>query len=113
VLVDPPAEGAFQPNPVPADAESIAAGRALYGQYCLACHGPAGKGDGPAARTMNPPPADLTQHGLPGVHPDGQLYEWIANGYPGSQMPAFGDVLGEEDHWNLVNYLRAMSTGSP
>jgi copper transport protein len=113
VLVDPPAEGAFPPNPVPADAESIAAGRALYGQYCLACHGPAGKGDGPAARTMNPPPADLTQHGLPGVHPDGQLYEWIANGYPGSQMPAFGDVLSEDEHWNLVNYLRAMSTGNP
>jgi copper transport protein len=113
VLVEAPAEGTFRENPVAASEGSTAAGRARYTQYCVSCHGVAGKGDGPVARTMNPPPADLTQHGLPGVHPDGQLFEWIANGYPGSQMPAFAEILSEEDHWHLVNYLRAMSLGNP
>jgi copper transport protein len=112
VTVQAPDEGDFAQNPVPADGESLAGGRALYGQYCVTCHGLEGKGDGPAALTMNPPPADLTQHSLPGVHPDGQLYEWIANGYPGSPMPAFAEFLSEEEIWNLVNYLRAMALDS-
>ena len=28
----------------------LARGQALYGQNCVACHGPAGRGDGPAAK---------------------------------------------------------------
>jgi mono/diheme cytochrome c family protein len=37
------------------------AGSDLYVQYCAACHGSAGKGDGPLAATLKRPPADLTQ----------------------------------------------------
>jgi mono/diheme cytochrome c family protein len=37
------------------------AGSDLYVQYCAACHGSAGKGDGPLAATLRRPPADLTQ----------------------------------------------------
>jgi mono/diheme cytochrome c family protein len=40
------------------------------------------------------------------VHPDGQLFEWITNGYPGSVMPAYGELLTEEQRWDLVNYIR-------
>jgi mono/diheme cytochrome c family protein len=36
-------------------------GRALYVQLCVACHGPSGRGDGPAAEALKTPPADLTQ----------------------------------------------------
>lgn len=35
-------------------------GRRLFVSYCLLCHGPSGKGDGPLARTMKSSPADLT-----------------------------------------------------
>lgn len=42
------------------DAEYAQKGRALYVQYCVACHGPSGKGDGPAAPALKTPPADLT-----------------------------------------------------
>jgi mono/diheme cytochrome c family protein len=37
------------------------AGSDLYAQYCGACHGSGGKGDGPLAATLRRPPADLTQ----------------------------------------------------
>jgi copper transport protein len=97
------------PNPVPADAASIASGQALYQEYCLACHGPRGKGDGPAGLAMNPRPADLSLHAVPGVHTDGQLFEWISNGYPGSVMPAFAGALTEEQRWHLVNFLRTLT----
>src|SRR5579863_4817449 len=36
-------------------------GKAMYASYCAACHGPAGKGDGPAASELKVPPEDLTQ----------------------------------------------------
>jgi hypothetical protein len=37
-------------------------GATLYQAYCSSCHGPAGKGDGPAARALTSPVPDLTQY---------------------------------------------------
>jgi mono/diheme cytochrome c family protein len=36
-------------------------GTATFNAYCTVCHGPAGTGDGPAAKALTKPPADLTQ----------------------------------------------------
>ncbi len=35
-------------------------GPALYKAYCAACHGPSGTGNGPMAKSVKVPPADLT-----------------------------------------------------
>ena len=96
-------------NPVPATDASVAAGRSIYQTNCVACHGISGKGDGPLGLTLNPRPADLTLHTIPGVHSDGQLYDWITNGYRGSVMPAWKDRLSETLRWDLVNFLRTMA----
>ncbi len=93
-------------NPIPAGPDSLQTGEALYLQNCLPCHGEQGRGDGPAGLALNPRPADLTEHTVPGLHPDWQLFEWITNGTPGSAMPAFRDLLSEEQRWHLVNYIR-------
>jgi mono/diheme cytochrome c family protein len=53
VLVGRPAQ-AVRPS-------TVAAGKYFYTQYCAKCHGPDGKGDGPAGKTMKPPPTNLTQ----------------------------------------------------
>lgn len=46
---------------VPAGADpTTAAGAELYQRFCASCHGAEGHGDGPAATTLDPPPADLT-----------------------------------------------------
>jgi mono/diheme cytochrome c family protein len=37
------------------------AGELLYRRYCATCHGVDGRGDGPAATALCPPPADLTR----------------------------------------------------
>ena len=63
--------------------------------------------------TLNPRPADLTLHAVPGVHTDGTLWNWITNGYPGSVMPAFKSVLSDNDRWNLVNYIRTLAQYAP
>ncbi|MGC1678477.1 MAG: c-type cytochrome [Candidatus Binataceae bacterium] len=40
-------------------ATHVAHGRAIYQQYCASCHGLTGEGDGPMARVLNSPPANL------------------------------------------------------
>lgn len=111
VAVRPPSVG--PENPIEVSAESLAIGSELYAANCLPCHGATGKGDGPVGVTLDPRPADLTQHTIPGLHSDGQLWLWITNGYPGStRMPAFGEVLSDEDRWHLVNYIRTLGQDS-
>jgi len=109
VLTRPPVIENAQANPIPANSQSITAGGALFATNCVPCHGVSGKGDGPVGITLNPRPADLTQHAIPGVHTDAQLYEWITNGFPGTRMPPFKSTLSDSDRWNLVNYIRTLA----
>jgi copper transport protein len=112
-LVRPIPVSNVQANPIVPDAKSIKAGQALFSADCVACHGPLGKGDGPLAMTLNPRPADLSYHAIPGVHTDAQLYEWITNGFPGSRMPAWKTVISDTDRWNLVNFIRTLAPKQP
>jgi len=98
-----------QANPIPPNQESVAAGQTIFMTTCAPCHGAGGKGDGPVGIALNPRPADLTLHAIPGVHTDAQLFEWITNGFPGSRMPAFKSTLSDTDRWNLVNFIRTMA----
>lgn len=100
------------PNPFPPTPDSIAAGQLLFQANCQPCHGPGGRGDGPVGLTLNPRPVDLTLHTVPGIHTDGQLFLWISDGYPGSQMPAFRSALSDEQRWHVVNFIRTL-TGRP
>jgi mono/diheme cytochrome c family protein/uncharacterized membrane protein len=98
-----------QVNPIPASSQSTQAGAKLFSNYCVACHGEMGMGDGPLAKNLNPKPADLMAQGAPGVHTDEELFGWISNGFPGSAMPGFKTSLSETDRWNLVNFIRTLS----
>ena len=75
----------------------LPSGAALFSENCAACHGASGRGDGPAADGMNPPPADLTRISARnnGVFPRDQVMSRI-DGYAahsGSAMPEFGTYL--------------------
>jgi len=96
-------------NPIPPNPQSIAAGKVLFTRRCVDCHGAGGKGDGPEGLTLNPHPADLTQHAVPGVHTDAQLFQFLTDGVPNSRMPSFKSKLSETDRWNLVNFIRTLA----
>ncbi len=96
-------------NPLSADLPTRAAGKLLYTEHCAACHGASGQGDGLLAAGLTPPPADLTQHMLPGKHTDSQVFLWIKQGYPGTAMPAWGGRLDDQQIWQLVTFLRSFT----
>lgn len=104
----PPDATSFPANPVPPDAASQARGEAIYSRLCVSCHGVTGEGNGPLATTLNPPPASLAVH-MP-LHPDGQAYIFISKGFPGTAMPAWEKELSSNERWDLVNYLRALTS---
>ncbi|MBI4233431.1 MAG: c-type cytochrome [Chloroflexi bacterium] len=102
----PTQSAASQRNPLVPSESTVQAGLQLYTQYCQVCHGPAGRGDGPLAPTLTPPPLDLTVH-VP-LHSDGGIYRFISKGLKGTAMPAFEGTLKSEDLWSLVHYLRTL-----
>jgi putative copper export protein/mono/diheme cytochrome c family protein len=95
---------------VPYQAGAITAGAALYQASCAGCHGPRGAGDGPDGRALPRTPADLRAPHT-AQHTAGDLFWWISHGIPGSGMPGFGSQLTEEQRWELINFLRALSAG--
>lgn len=86
-------------------------GHELFRADCAPCHGDAGRGDGPAAATLEDdvgkpaPPHDLTT-GLwkSGRYP-ADLFRTLSTGMDGTPMPSFGDTLSVEERWDLVSYL--------
>jgi putative copper export protein/mono/diheme cytochrome c family protein/peroxiredoxin len=91
---------------------SVANGKALYQDSgCVTCHGAKGYGDGPTAEELNPKPADLTAPHA-NAHTAGDLFWWLSHGVkPSSAMPGYNESLSEEERWDLINFMRALSSG--
>jgi high-affinity iron transporter len=84
------------------------AGR-LFAQYCAACHGAQGRGDGPLAKGMEPPPSDFHDDARMRRRSLYGLYNTITLGVGGTPMRAFTE-FSEADRWALaflVGGLRA------
>jgi putative copper export protein/mono/diheme cytochrome c family protein len=100
----------YRRSAVPYQAVSIANGAALYRAHCATCHGAAGRGDGPGGAGLPKPPADLTApHAAD--HTAGDMFWWLTHGIPAGGMPPFGAALGEEERWDLINFIRALAAG--
>jgi putative copper resistance protein D len=93
--------------PIRYSTDSIVRGASLYTQSCSVCHGPHGRGDGPAALSLSTVPTDLAAHAS--GHRVGELFWWIAHGIPRTPMPGFAPRLSDAEIWDLVQFLRAQS----
>ena len=101
--------GGLPINLVAPDQNSLNAGRTLFQQNCMACHGQTGVP--PKGLNLDPYPLDLTVH-VP-QHADGQLYNFVSLGVVGTAMRAWGEGEGKltsEQIWHLVNYLRTLTS---
>jgi mono/diheme cytochrome c family protein len=101
-----PARAASMKNPVPATAQSLSQGKAVYAKECTSCHGDAGKGNGPEAANLSRKPTDLSDPQVRNES-DGEIFWKISEGK--KPMPRFAHSLNEDQRWHVVNYLRSLA----
>jgi mono/diheme cytochrome c family protein len=84
--------------------------KATYDKTCAACHGPGGKGDGPAAKMLKPAPEAFAA-GLKGKS-DADIAKIIKEGGKAvgkaASMPAYGSKLSDEQISALVTYIKGL-----
>ncbi|GIX48366.1 MAG: hypothetical protein KatS3mg131_2577 [Candidatus Tectimicrobiota bacterium] len=97
----------------PLQAADLEAGKALYQQYCSTCHGPEGKGNGPAAAAMQPKPRDHTDGRYMNALSDAHLFKVISQGGAAvgksPLMPAWQGVLTPQQIRDVMAYLRTLA----
>ena len=93
-----------------------AAGEAIYQQRCEICHGADGDGNGAAAVNLDPRPRDFRRgwykirSTATGQLPtDADLLQIIADGMPGTTMPAWGAILTPEELQAVSDYIKGFS----
>src|SRR5262245_48093552 len=91
----------YRRPPVTYHAESIAAGRAVYGEHCAGCHGVRGSGDGaPTLRPLTGPPSSRRHAG--------ELFWLVRHGIPGKALPGFAAPRSEAQRGDVINCIRAL-----
>jgi cbb3-type cytochrome c oxidase subunit I len=83
--------------------EEVNRGGALFAANCASCHGPAGLGNGDAAASLLPQPANLTAVRFSDERLSGVLW----NGITGSSMPPWRQ-LPAEDLRTLIAYVQSL-----
>ncbi len=95
-------------------AGNVLEGKRVYFQNCVPCHGPALDGKGQFAPSLTSPPRQLTDPMFLPMHPEGYVFWRIAKGgwaLPSlmepwnSAMPAFEDILTENEIWAVILFL--------
>jgi len=95
------------------DDQSVAAGKALYEQYCLSCHKESGIGEKPIPPLLKAPgfltamPLNETSHAW--HHSDEQLVNTILEGLQRTpRMPAWIGTLTEQQVREIVAYIKSL-----
>ena len=89
---------------------SLETAKAVYDQNCAQCHGETGRGDGPAAETMQPKepkPANFLDPDLMSGLSAFKAFNTTSFGIQGTGMPNFS-ALSEEARWEVGFYVLAL-----
>ena len=87
----------------------IKKGKELFGKNCTACHGNDGKGDGPAAGALKPPPRDFHKlEGWTNGTKFSDIYNTIQVGVPGTGMSPY-DFIPVADRIAIIQYIRSLA----
>lgn len=100
-------QAALIKNPVESSEAVLKQGEALYLQYCNACHGKGGQGDGKAGEVIGGV-ANLTGGAYVSL-PEGHIFHVITKGK--GRMGAHGSQIPEESRWKIVHYVKQVIQG--
>ncbi len=99
------------------DAANIEAGRVLFARHCAACHGPTGRGDGPAGHALPLKPANLADPLGVAQQPPAYWFWRVSEGGTAepfhsrkSVMPAWKYHLSETERWQVIAFARTLHT---
>lgn len=103
-----PADARAVKNPLKKAPDVLKAGQETFRENCEVCHGPKGDGTGPTAKTLTVKPANFTDAKLMAAETDGSLFWKMSKGR--GAMPAWEDQLSDTERWQLVVYIRSLSS---
>lgn len=89
--------------------ESVAAGKAIFFEYCAGCHGRRADGRGPQSLNLVPRPQNLRNAQFVKYLTDERLYTSISGGVRGTAMPAFELTLTPAKRWHVIHYIRSLT----
>lgn len=84
-------------------------GAITFSRYCALCHGAAGDGRGVRVSSLSTKPRDFTDHAWQQRTSDRHIFFAIREGVNGTAMPSWRS-LSEEQTWELVAFIRSLST---
>lgn len=91
-------------NPFQPTSENLARGQYVFSNYCVACHGTTGAGDGPMIPKYPNPPAYQTEKSK--SLPDGTMFHVITMGR--NNMPSHAAQVPADDRWKAILYIRKL-----
>lgn len=100
-------DAAMDKNPIAYSEEVEKEGKALYGKFCIHCHGEKGDGQGSVVTNSNgkfPPPPSYTNQ-LKDL-PEGQIFYSVT--YGKGLMGSHASQLSKEERWKVVYYVQTL-----
>jgi mono/diheme cytochrome c family protein len=93
------------------DQQVLKEAQRTFHHYCAKCHGDDGKGDGPAAATLDPKPRDFANCQDMAKRSDAELFKVISQGGAAANlspaMVAWGAVFTDDQMHGLVKFVRS------
>jgi mono/diheme cytochrome c family protein len=101
--------GVYLKNPIAFSDAILTDGQAIYGKFCVHCHGDAGKGDGKVGLKLPgaPPAYDGPLKNLP----EGKMFYTITNGK--GLMGSHASQLTVEERWKVIYYVQKLQGHTP
>jgi len=104
------AEGKKLKNPIASSSASVSAGQQTFEKMCAFCHGKDAAGNGPMA-PKGTTPSSLIDVKWERGDTDGEIFLVLRDGAgPKFEMKGYKGKLPDRELWNVVNYLRSISS---
>ena len=100
------------PDPVPVTDANLIAGIKIYGANCVFCHGDADGKPSDLAKGFYQKPPQFAKEGVED-DPAGHTYWKVYHGIRWTPMPAFVDVLSDQQIWQVTLFLKHMDKLPP
>jgi len=93
------------PSPMRPTDDNLTAGAKVYSQHCGGCHGKIDQKPGPFAQALFPQPPYLLDPDRTIEAPPEAFYWVVTNGIRLSAMPAFKNMLTDDERWQVSEML--------